>query len=433
MRVAYLTAGAGGMYCGSCLRDNALAAALKARGRDVALFPLYSPIRVDEADVSEPQVLFGGINVYLQHAAPLAARLTAGVSRLLDHPGLLRAALRKAGSGGSPQPFGPLAVSVLRGVEGDQRREVRKLVEALRPFAPQVVHLPNAMFLGLARPLREGLNAAIVCTLTGEDIFVERLSEEHRDECLRLIRTASADADAFICVSRAYVEYAVQRLGVSAQRLHVVPLGVNVADADQPAALPERPFVIGYLARICPDKGLHVLCEAFVRLRREGRDARLAIAGYLGTGDRPYWESCRAVLTHGGAMDQVDYRGEVDRSGKRALLRSLHVLSVPTVYREPKGLFVLEALAHGVPVVQPRHGAFVELIEATGGGVLHEPRDAGHLARELAGLMDDAEHRRALAARGRQAVHRDFTAEVMAERTWAVFALAAGRNGGAGS
>ncbi|MCK6483634.1 MAG: glycosyltransferase family 4 protein [Phycisphaerae bacterium] len=427
MRVAYLTAGAGGMYCGSCLRDNALAAALKARGRDVALFPLYSPIRVDEEDVSEPRVLFGGINVYLQHAAPLAARLTAGVSGLLDHPRLLRAALRRAGSGGSPQQFGSLAVSVLRGLEGDQRREVRKLVDGLRPFAPNVVHLPNAMFLGLARPLREGLNAAIVCTLTGEDIFVERLSEEHRDACLRLIRAAAGEAHAYICVSRAYVEYAVERLGVAAERLHVVPLGVSVTDAAAPAEPSERPFVIGYLARICPDKGLHLLCEAFVRLRREGRDARLAIAGYLGAGDRPYWESCRTVLSRGGVTERVDFRGEVDRAGKRAFLRSLHVLSVPTAYRDPKGLFVLEALAHGVPVVQPRHGAFPELIEATGGGVLHEPRDVGHLARELARMMDDGEHRRGLGARGREAVLREFTAERMAERTWAVFEGAANR------
>jgi spore coat polysaccharide biosynthesis predicted glycosyltransferase SpsG len=70
MRILFVAAGAAGMYCGSCLRDNALAAELKARGHDVLLVPLYTPLLTDEPNVSEERVFFGGISVYLQqHAA----------------------------------------------------------------------------------------------------------------------------------------------------------------------------------------------------------------------------------------------------------------------------------------------------------------------------------------------------------------------------
>ena len=176
---------------------------------------------------------------------------------------------------------------------------------------------------------------------------------------------------------------------------------------------PDGPFTVGYMARICPAKGLHVLHGAVGLLRAEGRDVQIVAAGNLNAADRPYLDGLRC--------DYLDYRGEVDRAGKRDLLDSVHVLSVPTVYREPKGLFVLEALARGVPVVQPRHGAFPELIEATGGGLLVEPDNPRALADGLARLMDDAELRDRLGGQGRAAVLQSFTDRIMAERTWAVY------------
>ena len=97
------------------------------------------------------------------------------------------------------------------------------------------------------------------------------------------------------------------------------------------------------------------------------------------------------------------------------------MLSVPTTYREPKGLYVLEALANGVPVVQPRHGSFPELLEATGGGLLVKPDDPHDLAAALSRLLGDLAHREELGRKGKEAVHSRFHAAAMAEETVNVY------------
>ncbi len=144
---------------------------------------------------------------------------------------------------------------------------------------------------------------------------------------------------------------------------------------------------------------------------------RLRVAGYLGERDRAYLAGIEQQLASWGLDDRVDHVGEVDRAQKADFLRSLDVLSVPTTYVEPKGLFVLEALACGVPVVQPRHGAFPEVIDATGGGVLVEPGSPSALATALVELAGDPERAAALGAAGREATHRLYGDRAMAETT----------------
>lgn len=428
LRVAYLTAGAGGMYCGSCMRDNALAAALIRKKRDVILIPVYSPIRTDEEDVSDGRVLYGGINIFLQQKSGLFRHLPKIADRLLDHPALLRLAMKRAGSS-SPDVAAPITLSVLRGEDGAQKREVAKLIESLRELAPTIVHLPNAMFVGLAEPIRRALGVPVVCTLTGEDIFLEKLPPGSREEAFKLIRERVRHVDGFISVSRHYTAYAVEHFGIEPSRIHAVPLGISAAEHSLPdapdvmagAIVEQRPFTIGYLARVCHDKGLHLLAEAFSLLHARGRVCRLVVAGYLGESDRPYFESVRVGLGEKNLHGHVEHLGEVDRAGKFRMLRSIDVFSVPTVYQEAKGLYILEALSQGVPVVQPAHGSFPELIEATGGGLLFEPHKAEALADSIEQLMDDPVRRAALGHAGREAVRSRFTDEVMADEAWRVF------------
>jgi glycosyltransferase involved in cell wall biosynthesis len=202
--------------------------------------------------------------------------------------------------------------------------------------------------------------------------------------------------------------------------MHVVRLGLRLEGHGNGAPRPpDGPFVVGYLARICPEKGLHLAAEAFVRLAaRAGPErVRLAIAGYLGERDRAYKAEVLRALGERGLSARVDDVGEVDFAGKVAFLRGLDVLSVPTVYREPKGLFALEALANGVPVVLPRHGAFPELVLGTGGGLLHDPGDPESIARELARMLDDPAARAHFAAAGREAVRRDWSDAAAARAT----------------
>jgi glycosyltransferase involved in cell wall biosynthesis len=420
LRVVYLAAGAAGMYCGSCIRDNRLAAALLQRGREITLIPLYTPLRTDDGDVSQHTVYYGGINVYLEQRSSLYRRLPRALTRMMDSTWLLSLAGRCAART-RPADVADLTVSVLRGDHGPQRVELHRLIDALTRLQPSLVNLPNLMFAGVARTLGESLHAPVVCTLSGEDIFLDQLPEPQRSEAFQLIREAGNTIDAFVATSNYYGAFAAEHFGLPTDRIHTVPLGLGAADLLEARTRDNDIFTIGYLARICPDKGLANLAEALIRLRRAGRNCRLRVAGYLAAGDRKYLKTVTSRVRAAGCDDAFEYLGEVSRAGKADLLRSLDVLSVPTSYREAKGLYVLEAMAAGVPVVQPDHGSFPELIGATGGGLLYEAGNSDALADALARLMDDSELRRRLAASGARAVRSRFLDRHMADETWALY------------
>ena len=420
MKIAYLIAGAGGMYCGSCMRDNRLAGKLIERGHDVAVLPHYTPLRTDEPDNSNQPIYFGGVNVYLQQKSALFRHTPRFLDRLLDAPALLRS-LGKMATKTRPESLGDLTVSVLRGEHGAQRKEVTRLIEGLRRIEPALIHLPNLMFAGVAEELKRELGVPIVCTLAGEDIFLDALEEPFRAESLDLIRVGAVHIDAFVAPTAYYGDHAAQHFGLDAARVHFVPMGIHVGDFDEAPGVSDSPFVIGYLARICPEKGLARLCDSFTKMRKDGRDCRLRVAGFLGEADRDYFSTVTDDIRSSGLEEFVDLVGEVSHDAKIDFLRSIHVLSVPTTYPEAKGLFVLEAMAAGVPVVQPNHGSFPELIESTGGGVLFDPDQPDGLARALASLMDDSKRRNELGLAGKEAVQEKFTDDVMADSTLSLY------------
>ena len=420
MRVILLGAGASTMICGSCLRDNRLAATLIEQGRDVILMPLYTPLRTDEKPVATRRVLYGGINVYLGQKSPFFRKLPRALTRVLDSPALLRSIGRFAART-RPEDVADLTQSVLRGEQGQQRVELEKLVDALRPMRPQLVNLPDLMFVGLARALRDALRVPIVCTLSGEDLFLDALPDAARDAAIDIIRQRAADVDAFIAVTRYYRDECVRRFGLPAERVHYVPLGLRVDDALEPRELPNETFRIAYVARIAPEKGLLNLVEAVVALRRAGRNCRVLAAGWMSPNEKEYLAWMERLARPVGGEKAFVYLGEVSRQEKFELLQTAHAFSVPTNYHEAKGLPVLEALAAGVPVVQPKHGSFPELVESTGGGLLYDPADPAGLKNALVRLMDDPGLRSSLGRAGREAVRERHTDQVMARETWGVY------------
>ncbi|MBI3269019.1 MAG: glycosyltransferase family 4 protein [Planctomycetes bacterium] len=432
MRIAQLTPGTGSFFCGSCLRDNALVVALRALGHEAVSVPLYLPHLTDEEDASRGAPVFlGGINVYLQERSALFRRAPRWLDRLLDAPRLLRWASRRAGMT-SPADLGTLTVSTLLGEEGRQAKELDRLAVWLASAEgprPAVICLSNALLVGLARRLRAATGAPIVCTLQGEDAFLDGLPSPHRDDAWRTLAARAAEIDAFVAVSRYYGDTMTRRLGLRTERVHVVPNGIALGGFDVAAAAPDPPAV-GYLARMCPAKGLDVLAEAFVKLKGGGRvpGLRLRVAGACTPEDEPFVASVRRRLAGAGCLADAEFRPNLDRVEKQAFLRGVTVFSVPATYGESFGLYVLEALASGVPVVAPRHAAFPEVLEATGGGLLCEPGDATALAAALESLLLDPARARALGLRGREAVLRDFGVARMARGVAGVLAsVAAGR------
>jgi glycosyltransferase involved in cell wall biosynthesis len=469
MRIAYITAGAAGMYCGSCMRDNTLVTALREAGHDALLIPTYTPIRTDEADVSQSRVFFGGINVYLEQKFWLFRQTPRLFDRLLNFRWLLRWVSRFAAKA-DYSALGQLAISMLRGTDGKQRKEVAQLAGWLAgaDVKPDVVVLTNALLSGVIPALRRTLGVPVLVTLQGDDIFLDALPEADRRACAELIRANCADAAGFISTSRYYADFMAGYLDLPREKMHVVYPGINlagherrptdssavtasvgrpfraVAEQDGPEGPsyeninragrsnpPERPPTVGYFARICPEKGFHNLVDAFIRLRQLPGVApvKLRASGWLGENQRPYFDEQVKKLAAAGLAADFEYVDSPTHADKVRFLQSIDVLSVPTVYREPKGLYVLEAWANGVPVVQPRHGAFPELIEPTGGGLLVEPNDPAALVDGLRRMLEDRELRDRCARAGEVAVRERFTAAVMAKETAAVLERHAKRIG----
>lgn len=428
MRIVSITAGAAGMFCGSCLHDNTLASALIELGHDTLLLPTYTPIRTDEPDVSRGPIFFGGISVYLRQKSRIARRLPAWLWRPLDSRWLLRLVSQRAVRIRAEE-LGQLTVAMLEGSHGPHRAEIDRLVAYLdREGKPDVILLTNVLLSGMIPELKSRLNVPIVATLQGDDIFLDALPESFRLQSMTWIQRNCASVDAYIATCRYYADYMSSFLGLPRDRFHVVYPGIHAekfrpkgGDGD-PEDRPKDP-VIGYLARIAPEKGLHILADAFIRLRqrRPGLKARLHITGWLGEHNRPYWEEVWRNLSRAGLAKDVHRFETPDHESKVKFLHAVDVFSVPAPYREPKGLYLLEAWAAGCPVVQPAHGSFPELIEQTRGGVLFTPGDVDALAESLAILSEEAPRRRQLGELGQHAVRERFTAQRMARDTLNVF------------
>jgi len=406
------------MYCGSCLRDNALATELIARGHDVLLLPVYTPTFTDEPNVSNDHVVLGGISAYLEQYVPMFRKSPRWLDRLWDSSFVLSLASRRSIST-NPRMLGEMTVSVLKGENGFQQKEITKLIEWLRTQPlPDVISLPYSLLIGLAKPLKDAFELPVFCTLQGEDLFLDGLKEPYRSEALDLIKTQLEYVDAFLPVSEYYADFMPRYLGIPRDKMRVVPLGINPSGFEPKEDRAGGPFTVGFLARIAPEKGLHVLAEAYKLLRQSGQltEARLEAAGYMAPDAKPYLDQIRARLTEAGLGSEFNYRGVVDREHKINFLRQLDVMSVPATYDEPKGVSLLEAMACGIPVVQPRRGAFTEIVQHTSGGLLVNSDDPESLANGILTVYRDRNLARELSANGVRGVREHYSAARMADR-----------------
>jgi glycosyltransferase involved in cell wall biosynthesis len=419
VRIIQLTPGTGNFYCGSCLHDNALVRALRARGHDALMVPLYLPFVTEDTAVAvETPIFLGGLSVFLAQKFPSLRRVPAWLNRLFSSPALLRQLARFAGLT-SARDLGESTLSMLRGEHGRQAGELDRLIEWLRPLPPpDVICLSNSLLAGMACQLKEAFHCPIVCTLQGEAAFLDDLAEPYRQPAWDLLAQRAAGVDHFIAVSVYFGDLMRARLGLDAARVTVIHPGI-AGENFAPAATPPVAPTIGYLARMHPTKGLATLVDAFLLLQKEYAipGLRLRLAGaQTGSDERFVGQLAQKIAVRGQQLS-VDWLPNLDRAAKADFLRSLSVFSVPATYGEAFGLYVIEALASGVPVVQPRHGAFPEVLAATGGGALCEPDDPAALAAALRELLLNPAKAHQLGTAGRAAVSAHFSIEVMARKT----------------
>jgi glycosyltransferase involved in cell wall biosynthesis len=424
MNIVQITPGAGAMFCGNCFRDNALVATLRQKGHSVLMVPLYLPLTLDEEDQTDGlPVFFNGINVYLEQKSAFFREAPAWLHNLFAAPALLKLAAGQAAKTRAAD-LGDITLSMMRGEEGNQARELEQLIAFLKTQSkPDIICLSNALLAGMARRLKVELGVPIACVLQGEDSFLDGLPDSFRDLAWRTLAERCRDVDLFIPPTNYFASLMRERLGLPADRMRVIYNGINLDGYEKNGAANPGAPTLGYFARMCREKGLDTLVEAFILLKERNtvKNLKLKVGGGCGPSDLAFVHALRERLKAKVFHDDVEFHPNVDRAGKQEFFRSLSVFSVPALYGEAFGLYVIEALASGVPVVQPRHAAFPELVEVSGGGVVCEPRNPKALADALEKLLQNPEQARSLGEAGRKAVEEKFNAGRMADETLKAF------------
>ncbi len=406
MKVAHITPGSGdNFYCENCLRDAALVKAMRGLGHDVVMIPMYLPLQDQGGGLtSKTPIFFGGLNVYLQQRWSFFRRTPGWVDRLFDCRGLLRWIAGRAHMT-SARGLGETMLSMLDGENGRQEKELGRLVRWLSEpkNKPDIICLSNILLAGLAKSIKKALSVPVVCLLQDEDGFVDCLDDSNREKVWDRLKERASDIDGFVAVSRYYADVIRERLGLGQDRVDVVRIGVAFDDTDASADRPNKP-TIGYLSRMCAEKGLDTLVEAFGILKRNEKlkEARLRIAGGSSGGNKAFIKQLKAKLTDEGLIDDVDFLSSFDIQERLSFLHTISVLTVPEKKPTAYGLYVLEALAAGVVVVEPARGVFPELLGETGGGILYDGDGAETLAAALEPLLLDLGRARELGMHGRE-------------------------------
>ena len=424
MKILHIIPGSGGsFYCGNCLRDSKFVEALRASEHEVIKLPMYLPLFADEHDLSgEIPVFYGAISIYLKQQYPVFRKAPAWFDSLLNSKPMLKLAAKFAGSTRA-KGLEEMTISMLMGEEGQQREELDKMIEWLSEHCkPDVIHLSNALLVGLAKRLSESMKVPVICSLQDEDQWVDVMKPSSQEKVWNLMAKRGEDVSAFVAVSDYYAAEMKRLLQIQEKKLSTVHIGVYPGDYEF-AAPSEKRRCIGYVSRMCYELGLDILIDAFILLKKEKEfdDVTLHITGGSTGDDRKFLKAQKSRIHKQGLSEAVIFHGDFEEEGLREFFKEVSVLSVPVRKGEAFGIYLLESMASGIPIVQPALGAFPEIVRRSGGGVTYEPNNPEALALELKKLLSDPHKMNELAARGREGVEKHFHVEGQVKKMLEVY------------
>jgi len=419
MKIDIITAGAGEMFCGACMHDALLAEGLLKRGHEVEMFTLYTPVTLDfDLPVKEKKIYFSGITAYLEQNFKIFRTLNPGLlDNILESPSFLKFMMSFA-MDVEPEKLGALTVSVLKGVEGNQKREVLRLVSEMeKKGKPDLVVITNSMLGSIAPVIKERLGVPVYCQLMGEEDFMENLPEPYSTEAKALLRKHAASIEKFLAPSPVYAAEMAYFLAIEKKKVVPLVFGINSSYYEP---LPERtkePFKIGYLSRVMYAKGLDLLVEAFILLRKKyKKNATLTVAGaILGSKKQSYYDGFVSRLKAEGLFEDYKYAGVPNLKEKAAFLKDLSVFSVPSRFEESRGFAVLEAMASGIPVVLPDAGIYREFVNKGNVGILVKQNNAEALAEGLLKIMEEPKAADVFGKNARNSALTSYSLEKMIE------------------
>lgn len=421
MRITYLVAGAGDMYCGACARDVNLIHELSARGHDVSVTALYTPLHADEESaLGTAPVFYGGINVYLQQTSSIFRATPSSIDRILDNPALLNW-VSKFAIKTRAQDLGPMTISVLEGKDGKQKKELNRLMRYLKENPAQdVINITNSLLSGIAPALKSQLKAPVVCTLQGEDGFVNVMPEPYKSRARELMQKNAEYIDLFISPGEGYADRMSEFLNVKRAKIKVIHAGINVDIYKNSEPRKKDPFIIGYLSVITTAKGLDILADAFIKLiKNKNLDVYLYAAGKIL--DEKYLEAINKRLASEGLLNRFKHFGQVDQAGKLDFLRNCSVFIAPGRIEESRGMAVMEAMAMGIPVITHDKGVFPELLALAQGGIAVQAENSDAFAEAIEGLIENPDHADLLEKQGVAGIAKFYSSQQMADQTIAAY------------
>jgi glycosyltransferase involved in cell wall biosynthesis len=419
MKIVYLITGSGGsFYCGNCYRDMIyLRAIRKVPGTSASAIPLYLPPDGTDTETGlDKNVFFGAISMYLREKVPFLKNMPVFMDKFFDSSPLLKIAARRSGTTRT-EGLEEMTMNMIRGENAFPEKELQRLLDYItRDGKPDIIHLSNALIIGLARRIKEKLDVKIVCSLLNEDDWIDEMAEPFKSGAWKLISNEASHVDAFITPSNYFKGLFFDKTGISGDNFHVVPLGFDPGDLAKIENRSNWPS-IGYFCRINSQNGFDKLVDAFIQLKETDALPGLSLhvsGGYTGD-DKPFIAAQIRKIKAKGFKNYVKIYPEFQGDGKQEFFSNIDVISVPVRKHDGYGLYILEANSAGVPVVQPATGAFPEIIGKTSGGITYTPDSVSGLAENLLKLLMDNDLRIKLGKQGKEKVLTELSLEKMSE------------------
>jgi len=425
VKIVNIVPGFGGtFYCGNCLRDSGYTKSLISLGHDAIMLPIYLPLNFnhDVEENNETPIFYGAVNIYLKQNFRLFKNMPRWMERLFNSGPILRYAAKKAGSTRT-EGLEEMTISMLNGSEGKQNIELQELIDFLKVHEkPDVVHLSNALLLGLAKQIREQLKIPVVCSLQDEDVWVDAMNEHYQQKVWKLMSEKAKDVDAFIAVSDYYAEEMKHKMLIPDEKMYMVHIGI-----DETLYKPSKPVLepptIGFVSRMYEEHGFGLLIDAYILLKQDERFKNVELkltGGYTGD-DKKFIKKQIKKLKKAGIYHDVEFIEKFDKESLSDFYSKVTLLSVPVLKGEAFGTYQLESLACGTPLVQPALGAFPEIIEKTGGGVFYHPNIPEKLAEKWKEVILKPDKILEMSKNGREAILKDYTNEVLTKQVLKIY------------
>jgi glycosyltransferase involved in cell wall biosynthesis len=427
MKIAFLITGSGGsFYCSNCYRDMLYFKAVKrVPGVTASAIPLYlPPEKIYSESGFDTNVFFGAISLYIREKVPFLEQMPAFMDKILDSPPLLKIAAKRAGTTRT-EGLEDITLNMINGGHSSREKEVERIVKYLTASGkPDVIHLSNALIIGLARQIKNLIDVKVVCSLQNEDDWINEMAEPFQSQAWKMIAEESANIDAFVCPSSYYKDFFQRKTGLSGEKIHIVPSGIDLFPEIE---RPERRsgHALGFFSRVSSHNGFDKIVDAFVSLKkeREFTDLTLNICGGYTSDDKPFIEKQIKKIRENGFKGAVKIYPEFIGKSKQDFLNMVDVLSVPVRKYDAWGLYILEANGAGIPVVQPATGAFPEILDITGGGILYNDDSVEGLVTALRKLLNNPALIKDLGLAGRKSVREILTIDKMSAGLKSVYDL----------